>query len=95
MHATNPKPTPHRLVKARRQRAKAKARKSCRAVRYAASGGCCEHCGRPLKLNVSEARHELEIANIHEIVSRARGGSAIDPFNTMTLCAKCHREAHS
>lgn len=89
-----PKPTPRRLVKARKKRQFAKDRKSCRAARYAKDGGCCQRCGRHLVLNPTDARHEFEIANIHEIRFRSRGGSATDVSNTQTLCAFHHAEAH-
>ena len=28
--------------------------------------------------------------DVHEIISRARGGSILDPANCMTLCRACH-----
>lgn len=90
-HVTNPKPEPHKRVKARRRRQFAKARQACRAARYAMDGGCCVRCGKPLKLNPSdEGADWFNVANINERVSRSRGGSAIDVENTNTLCADCH-----
>lgn len=31
----------------------------------------------------------------HEIISRARGGSPIDPFNIIQLCQICHDKQHN
>jgi 5-methylcytosine-specific restriction endonuclease McrA len=89
-----PKPEPRKRVKARRQRARMTARKSCRAARFQRAGGCCEVCGRPVKLHVSEARSVWEIANVHEVKPRSLGGSAVDVTNTKVLCLDCHRKAH-
>jgi hypothetical protein len=89
-----PKPEARKRVKARKKRQFAKARKSCRAARYAKDGECCVECGKHLVLNPSDARHEFEIANVHEVKSRARGGSATDVSNTKLLCCRCHEEAH-
>lgn len=89
-----PKPEPWKRVKGRRKRVKAAARKTCRAARYAKDSGCCVDCGRHLKLLPSEARHEFEIAHIHEIKPRSLGGSAVDVANTETRCYRCHGKAH-
>ncbi len=65
-------------------------RQACRKTVYERDGGCCVRCGKPLKLLPSEARHELEIANINEIVPRSLGGDPCDPANCNTLCSQCH-----
>lgn len=84
----------HKRAKNRKRRQFRNARKTCRAARYAKDGECCVQCGRWLVLNPSEARHEFEIANIHEVKFRSRGGSAIDVNNTTMLCYRCHEKAH-
>jgi hypothetical protein len=89
-----PKPTPRRIVKARRQRARMTARKSCRAARFQRAGGCCEVCGVPLKLHASEARTVFEIANVHEVKPRSLGGDPTDVEGTRLLGLICHEEAH-
>ena len=88
-HLTNPKPEPYKRVKARRRRQFAKARKSCRAARYALDGGCCVRCGKPVVLTMKEGDW-WNLANIHEKQPRSLGGSAISTANTETLCAGCH-----
>ena len=93
--AANPKPEPYRLTRARRRRAQAKARKTCRTARYALAGGCCEECGVPLTLDVNSARSWIEVAHCHEVVPRSLGGSPTDLENTKIYCPKCHFEAHS
>ena len=86
-----PKPEPHRRVKARRKRQFAKARKSCRAARYAKDGGCCVRCGKPLKLNPSdEGADWYNVANINEKRPRSLGGDPLNPDGQNTLCAGCH-----
>lgn len=89
----NPKPEPWKRVKARRKRQRAKARKTCRAARFAKDGGCCVKCGRPLVLTMAEGDW-WNVANIHEVKFRSRGGSAIEVENTMTTCAWCHAKEH-
>lgn len=86
-----PKPEPRKRVKARKKRQFAKARKTCRAARYAKDGGRCVRCGKALKLNPSdEGADWFNVANIHEKKRRSLGGSAVDVANTETLCAGCH-----
>jgi 5-methylcytosine-specific restriction endonuclease McrA len=89
-----PKPTPRRIVKARRQRARMTARKSCRAARFQRAGGCCEVCGVPLKLHLSEARTVFEIGHVHEVVPRSLGGDPTNMEGTRLLCVRCHAKAH-
>lgn len=42
----------------------------------------CEACDRRLSQHV------------HEIKTRARGGSILDPANVLALCSRCHRWVH-
>lgn len=86
-----PKPTPRRIVKARRKRTFAKARKSCRAARYVLDGGRCVRCGKRLHLNPSdEGADWFNVANIHEVKPRSLGGNPLDPKGQETLCSDCH-----
>lgn len=89
MHVTFPKPEPWKRVKARRKRQRAKARKTCRAVRYAKDGGCCVRCGKPLVLTMSEGDW-WNVANIHEKRPRSLGGDPLNPDGQETTCADCH-----
>jgi 5-methylcytosine-specific restriction endonuclease McrA len=79
-------------IKAKRDRAEAKARELARAAAYNRPWvrGCCQRCGVPLKLKPSEARSEFEIAHAHEIDLRSAGGSATDTRNLVILCLRCH-----
>lgn len=96
MVAPNWKPAKgsHKRAKAKKRRQFKQARKTCRAARYAKDGECCVKCGRWLVLNPSEARHEFQIAHVHEVKFRSRGGSATDLNNTTLLCYRCHEKAH-
>lgn len=85
-----PKPEPRKKVKARKKREFAKKRKAARAERYAKDGGRCVRCTRKLVLDPRDARHEFEIANIHEVKPRSLGGNPLDPKGQETLCARCH-----
>jgi 5-methylcytosine-specific restriction endonuclease McrA len=40
----------------------------------------CERCG------------SARSTEVHELLSRARGGSILDPSNCVTLCHACHSE---
>lgn len=79
-----------------RKRAAARVEQKARAVARAAAynrswvRGCCQACGRPLVLKPSEARHELEIANAHEIVFRSKGGNPNDSRNILNVCGECN-----
>ena len=85
------KPEPHKRVKARQRRQFAKARKTCRAVRYARDGGCCVRCGKWLHLNPSdEGADWFNVANINETRPRSLGGDPLNPDEQTTLCAGCH-----
>lgn len=37
---------------------------------------------------------QVRTEHIHEPLTRARGGSIVDPENAMALCANCHRILH-
>lgn len=52
--------------------------------------GCCQACGRSLVLKPSEARHELDIANAHEITFRSKGGDPTDTRNLLIVCGRCN-----
>lgn len=71
-------------------RATAKAREICRYKTFMRAEGCCERCGRSLVLRPSDARHEFEIANVHEEPPRSLGGDPLDPSITVCLCCHCH-----
>lgn len=94
MFQSNPKPEPWKNVKARRRREKIARRADCRAEVFYRDGGRCVKCGRQLKLHLKNAAHEFEVAHIHEVKLRSRGGDPTDPANCVTLCFKCHGEAH-
>lgn len=89
-----PKGTPAKVLRARAKRQHAAARAKCRAIVYKRAGGRCEHCWTPLVLKPSHARHEFQIAHIHEVVMRSQGGSDTDPDNCLCLCYIHHAEAH-
>jgi 5-methylcytosine-specific restriction endonuclease McrA len=38
-----------------------------------------------------ERCHAARSVDIHEVVSRARGGSILDPRNLVALCRQCHQ----
>lgn len=94
MWQSNPKPEPWKKVKARRREARVKARRDCRAVVYKRDGGRCTKCGVRLRLDLREAAHEFEVAHIHEVKRRSAGGDPTDPDNCITLCYRCHPQAH-
>ena len=90
-HVTNPKPEPHKRVKARLKRLWQKARQRSREMRYERDGGCCVRCGRPLKLKPSdEGADWWNVANINEVRPRSLGGDPLNPDEQTTLCAACH-----
>lgn len=91
MHRTFPKPEPRKRVKARKDRAFAKARKACREVVYARVEGKCQRCQKPLYLNPSdEGADWYNVANINEMTPRSLGGDSTDPESCDCLCARCH-----
>jgi 5-methylcytosine-specific restriction endonuclease McrA len=74
-----------RPVSRKRQR-EAPARRRCIAAVRERSGGICE--GRVPGVCTGTA------TDVHEVVSRARGGSVTDLANCVHLCRDCHRYAH-
>ena len=74
--------SPLRAMSLKRRRA-LPARKACREIVIARQGGRCAlpYCG--------------ELAtDVHEIRSRAQGGSITDPANCLGLCSRCHALVH-
>jgi 5-methylcytosine-specific restriction endonuclease McrA len=86
------KPEPRAKVKARADRAEAKARKACRLVVIEREGGQCAHCRAFVSDDLPEWHRQR--AHVHEVVPRSRGGSATDPYNCLLLCQECHGRAH-
>jgi hypothetical protein len=80
----------HDAAKARADRVWAKRRQLARYEAFQHFKGCCAHCGVPLKLLVSQARHEFEIAHAHEEPPRSLGGDPLDPHCIVIVCYKCH-----
>lgn len=76
----------------RRQSAKAAALVDARAaVRWrllAERGAQCEGC--PVT-PVGNRRDPRLWSDLHEVLTRARGGSITDPANILCLCRECHR----
>jgi hypothetical protein len=96
MHQTFWKGETRDKEKARADRRFEKARQLARYEAFKHFGGCCWKCGVPLKLKVSEARHEFEIAHAHELDARSLCKQFSDPTNPrciVILCFRCHQEA--
>lgn len=74
----------------RKKREFEKKREIVRYKTFMRASGCCENCGRALVLKPSAARHEFEIANVHEEPPRSRGGDPLDVTITVCLCCHCH-----
>lgn len=72
---------PLRSVSAKRRKL-APARKRCREAVIERAQGRCEVCGRVG-------------FEVHEKLTRARGGSITDPSNCMLLCGECHAATHA
>jgi 5-methylcytosine-specific restriction endonuclease McrA len=70
-----------------RKRAERGPRARCVAAVRARSGGLCE--GRVPGVCTGTA------TDVHEVVSRARGGSVTDMANCVHLCSQCHRHVHT
>jgi hypothetical protein len=70
-----------------RKRAERGPRARCVAAVRARSGGLCE--GRVPGVCTVTA------TDVHEVLSRAQGGSITDPANCLHLCRDCHVFAHN
>jgi hypothetical protein len=68
-----------------KRRKRIPARRACREAVYARAGGRCEVRG-PTCSGAGE--------QVHERLTRARGGDATDPANCLLVCANCHRDIH-
>ena len=80
-----PKPEPRAKIKAKRDRADAKARKLCVEAVWKRAGGRCEICGLRV-WRVTEAQSVMHVGHVHERLSRALGGDPHDPDNCVLLC---------
>ena len=61
------------------------ARRACREQVYERDGGRCRVRGP----NCTGAGEQ-----VHEILSRGRGGSIVDPDNCLLVCGNCGRDVH-
>jgi hypothetical protein len=53
--------------------------------------GLCQAWYRIKDVDYQQARQCLRIATeVHEPLTRARGGSILDPMNAVAICRKCH-----
>lgn len=74
-------------------KAKLKARRACREVVMERAGGRCEGGDRVRSLvPFWRCQGRMEV---HEPLTRARGGDPLDPTQCLLLCAACHRWAHT
>jgi hypothetical protein len=87
-----PKPTPKKVEKAREKRDDQAARSYCRLVVWKRAGYRCESCGRPVKMASDFFK---DVGQVHEKVSRAKGGDPTDPENCVLLCYDCHFDGPS
>lgn len=82
------KPEPHKRVKARRQRAIAKARAECRRTVLVRDRHRCVRCDRSVSDELPEWHPHR--AHVNERVPRSKGGNPLDPNNCELLCGDCH-----
>lgn len=76
-----PKPTPRRILKARKKRAAAKIVKNVRAYVFEREKGICRCCG------------SMAAESMHEIIFRSQGG-AVSPENSIAVCGDGVRGCH-
>jgi hypothetical protein len=67
-------------------RAIAAARTSIRLELLAQRGGACEGC----PVTPAGSTPERPWTDMHEVLTRARGGNPTDPNNILCLCRDCH-----
>jgi 5-methylcytosine-specific restriction endonuclease McrA len=80
------KPVPRRILKRREDTRHDRLRVKFRFLIWRREQMRCRRCGVACKL-----KGELwEILHVHEILSRAHGGSDLDPANCVGLCWSCH-----
>lgn len=60
-------------------------RRDVRMLVSARSGGWCEACRL-----IGKEGHTRPASDLHEILTRARGGSIVDPKNLLHVCRPCH-----
>lgn len=78
------RPSAKSRAKARRVSAE---RKDIRLSLHAARGPYCEGC--PVT-PVGDSSNPRPWTDMHEILTRGRGGDATDPLNILCLCRECH-----
>ena len=85
------KRTPLRRVS--KKRAKEQRRRRQFVAEELARRELCE-AGAVIYLQGKQARCSGLAVELHEPLTRARGGSILDPDNTVAICRNCHRWIH-
>ena len=90
-----PKPESRAKVKARKDRADAKALAAFRAAVWAresksGSLGACQRCYRIVK-RPEVSGSIWEVGEVHHLISRRHKATRYDPANGQLLCSACHR----
>lgn len=67
-----------------KRRARISERDECRRVVMDRCNGVCEACARV------HSGPERRAVDVHEVLTRARGGSIYDPTNCLGVCRPCH-----
>lgn len=65
-------------------------RRQCREIVYRREQMRCQRCGKRTKHPRECYPGDPDMAHVHEIVARSRGGSALEPENCQLLCGACH-----
>lgn len=79
-----PKPEPLAASKAARRKHKKEARDQVRIEVVSRDAGKCRFCGRYVGAG----------GDVHEVLMRSLGGSALDASNCVLTCRRCHAKIH-
>lgn len=89
-----PKDTGYRTKRQRAKAAYKTDRPDARAAAFTRDGGRCvfPDCRKAVELDTCDP---YRLANGHELLSRAQGGSPTDEHNIVTTCFDCHMAMHT
>jgi hypothetical protein len=82
------------LKQVSKKRAKLNRERASFVKSYLSRQSTCE-AGRVIEIDDKRHRCSITAVDVHEMLTRARGGSIVDESNVLALCRSCHDWIHA